>query len=216
MSLPINLLKSAGFWDIARTYYEYDCVVSTIDNNSYCCVIDRIIGGPDPSVQPSAVWIPFPVASKGFPPVYGSFSSTQTTTLIANKDTPLVYDTKDIASTDVNVLFPDSKITFNTTGVYKILTSIQCDSTSGIQTLTAYLSLGGNPVPNTASQVIVNINTQTLLTVEWFLQIDAGKYIEVVLYDKVGGGQAVAFPAVVGPPAIPATPSVITTILRIA
>lgn len=148
---------------------------------------------------------------------YGSFSSTQTQPCPAGVPLPLVYNTKDIASTTgVNVLVPDSKITVSDAGVYKVLTSIQCDSTSGLQTLTCYVSVNGTPVPNTASQVIVNINTQTLMTVEWFLGLSANDDVEVVLYDPVGGGQAVAFPAVVGPPAIPAIPSIITTLLRIA
>jgi len=176
-----------------------------------------VITGSDASIKVSAVAPDEVNLSRwGYIP-YGSFSSTQTQPCSAGVPLPLVYDTKDIASTTgINVLFPDSKITVSDDGVYKVLTSIQCDSTSGLQTLTCYVSVNGTPVPNSASQIIVNINTQTLMTVEWFLGLDANDDVEVLLYDTIGGGQAVAFPAVVGPPAIPATPSVITTILRIA
>jgi hypothetical protein len=149
----------------------------------------------------------------GFIP-YGSFSSTTTQPCSAGVPLPLVYNTKDIASTTgINVLVPDSKITVSDAGVYKVLSSIQCDSTSGLQTITSYVAVNGNPVPNSATRVVVNINLESLMTVEWFLALNANDDVEVVLFDLVGGGQAVAFPAA---PPVPAVPSVITTILRIA
>jgi hypothetical protein len=86
----------------------------------------------------------------------------------------------------------------------------------GLQTLTAFLAINGNPVANTSTQVIVNLAQQSLITVEWFVQIAANDRIEVYLFDPVGGGQAVAFPPQAGTPTVPATPSVITTVLQIA
>jgi hypothetical protein len=116
----------------------------------------------------------------------------------------------------VSCSLPSSQISVSADGVYKILTSIQCDSTIGVQTLIAYLSYTGSPVANTSTQVVVNVNLQSLITVEWILEMEAGRSAEVVLVDTTGGGQAVAFPAVVGTLSYPATPSIITTILRIA
>lgn len=220
MSIPVNLLKYAGVWDASRRYYEFDCTTSPLTTEYFCCVVDTVLGGSDPSVQPSAVWTPFPLPPKPptpFTPVFGSFSSTQTQPISAGFGLPLVYDTKDIASsTGINILVPDSNIILSTAGVYKVLTSIQADSTLGLQTLTAFLAINGNPVANTSTQVIVNLAQQSLITVEWFVQIAANDRIEVYLFDPVGGGQAVAFPPQAGTPTVPATPSVITTVLQIA
>lgn len=258
MSIPTNQLVYAGVWSATISYPQFQFVQSPIDSLCYVNVgLQPSLGGSDPSVQPSAVWVLLnvpnvggitslnglvdpaltlqssdasitinPIApstidlttTSGFVPIYGSFSSTATQPVGAGLAVPLIYDTNDIAPTSgINVLFPDSKISVATTGVYKVLTSIQCDSTLGLQTLTAFLSLNGNPVANTSTRVVVNLNTESLITVEWFIQITAGEYVEVVLYDPVGGGQAVAFPAQVPPSTpVPATPSVITTILRIA
>jgi len=215
MSIPVNLLRWAGTWSVTRPYSQYDFVQSPINSLVYIYVgIPDIVGGADPSVQPNPVWVLFPPNPNSFSSVYGSFSSTQTQPCAPATPLPLVYDTKDIASsTGVNVLFPSSRIIVSNTGVYKVLSSIQCDSTAGVQTLTGYVSINGTPVPNSATRVVVNLNLESLMTVEWFLPMNAGDFVEVVLYDLVGGGQAVAFPAA---PPVPAIPSIITTILRIA
>lgn len=254
MSIPVNLLRWAGVWDVTSTYSQYDFVQSPITSLCYIYVgVPDIVGGGDPSV-PNPLWVQLnppagtgitslnglidpamsivssdasikvsPVAPDkvdtsrwGYIP-YGSFSSTQTFVLAPGVPTALVYDTKDIASTTgVNVLFPSPSIQVTDAGVYKVLSSIQCDSTGGNQILTAYPAVNGTPVPNSATQLLVGNIGAVCLTVEWFLQLNANDSVEILLYDPAGGGRALAIPAVVGPPPIPAIPSVITTILRIA
>jgi hypothetical protein len=253
MSLPTNQLVYAGIWDAAVYYNQFQFVESPTDSKSYAYVGEPVLlGGGDPAtVQPSAIWIPFPVAtgggitslngltdpamlltstdlsvkitptapdkvdlSVGFPQAYGSFSSTQTQLLPAGTPLPFVYDTKDVASsTGVNVLFPSSEIIVTNAGTYKILSSLQCDSTIGLQTMNMYLQVNGTPVANTASRVIVNLNLESLMTVEWFVDLGAGDRVEVVGYDSIGGSEALAIAAA---PPVPAVPSIITTILRIA
>jgi hypothetical protein len=253
MSLPTNQLVYAGVWDAAVYYNQFQFVESPTDSKSYAYVGEPVLlGGADPAtLQPSAIWIPFPVAtgggitslngltdpamlltstdlsvkitptapdkvdlSVGFPQAYGSFSSTQTQLLPAGTPLPFVYDTKDVASsTGVNVLFPSSEIIVTNAGTYKILSSLQCDSTIGLQTMNMYLQVNGTPVANTASRVIVNLNLESLMTVEWFVDLGAGDRVEVVGYDSIGGSEALAIAAA---PPVPAVPSIITTILRIA
>ena len=254
MSLPINQLVYAGIWNVATLYNQFQFVESPTDGLSYAYVGTAVFsGGGDPAtVQPSAIWIPFPVAGgggitslngltdpaitlfssdtsvtitpvapdkidlqgKGFAPAYGSFSSTQTQPLSGGVPLPFVYDTKDVASsTGVNVLFPSSEIIVTNAGTYKILSSLQCDSTVGLQSINMYLQVNGTPVANTATRVVVNVNLESLMTVEWFIDLGAGDKVEIVGYDLIGGSQALAIAAA---PPVPAIPSIITTILRIA
>lgn len=254
MSLPTNQLVYAGIWDAAVYYNQFQFVESPTDSKSYAYVGEPVLlGGGDPAtLQPSAIWIPFPTTgaggitsingltdpamtlfssdgsvtitpvapdkidfqTKGFPPAYGSFSSTQTQLLPAGTPLPFVYDTKDVASsTGVNVLLPSSQIIVSADGTYKILSSLQCDSTVGLQTMNMYLQVNGNPVANTATRVVVNLNLESLMTVEWFVDLTAGDRVEVVGYDQFGGSEALAIAASFP---VPAIPSIITTILRIA
>lgn len=252
MSLPTNQFQYAGIWDVTKLYNQFQFVESPTDNVSYVYVgLPVFSGGADPAtIQPSAIWIPFPTTgagiislngltdpamiltstdltvtitpvapdkvdlSAGFIPAYGSFSSTQTQLFAAGVPLPLVYDTKDVASsTGVNVLFPSAEIIVTNAGTYKILSSLQCDSTVGLQSINMYLEVNGTPVANTATRVIVNLNLESLMTVEWFIDLSAGDKVEIVGYDLIGGAQALAIAAA---PPVPAIPSIITTILRIA
>jgi hypothetical protein len=58
MSIPTNQLVFAGVWSATTSYPQYQFVQSPIDSLCYVNVaIQPSIGGPDPSVQPSAVWV---------------------------------------------------------------------------------------------------------------------------------------------------------------
>jgi hypothetical protein len=154
-----------------------------------------------------------------FPPkkikaIYGSFSSTQTQGITMGVELPLVYDTKDIASSkELNVLFPSSRIIVSKKGVYKVLASVQIDKTSGgNDDVEMYVSVNTIPVPNSASRMNVNANEESVMTVEWFLEMNPQDFVEVVLYSTVNGIRALSFPTFTP---VPAVPSVITTILKI-
>jgi hypothetical protein len=58
MSIPINELVYAGVWSVSGYYPTFQFVLSPIDGNCYVNVgVQPSIGGPDPSNQPSAVWV---------------------------------------------------------------------------------------------------------------------------------------------------------------
>jgi hypothetical protein len=66
MSIPSAPIVFAGTWNATTTYYENQSVVSPIDNLCYVYVASNpITGGPDPSVQPSAVWVYIPNGGAG-------------------------------------------------------------------------------------------------------------------------------------------------------
>lgn len=154
----------------------------------------------------------------GFTPVYISVSSTVTQDVNPLYPTvaalPLVYDTKDVGSTTgINVLFPSSQISVTNKGIYSVLSSVQLDQTTALGVVEFYPAVNGTAVPNSASRIRQNINLEDVITVEWLLAMDASDYVEVLLYSADPGFRALALPASAP---VPATPSVITIVQRIA
>jgi hypothetical protein len=135
--------------------------------------------------------------------------------LIALSPLPLTYTDADVTPVGMTCALPSSSIQIINAGVYKVLASIQCDNTSGGGTddLEMWCDINGTAVPNSATRVAINLNQETVMTVEWFLNIGAGDNVSVVAYAAVSGLQVLALPA---SPPVPAVPSIITTVLRIA
>ena len=225
MSLPINLLKYAGYWDVARTYYEYDSVISPIDNAYYCCVVERLVGGPDPSGQPSAVWIPYPTTgplppAPPFPPAYGSFSSQATQNIAtAPTKTLLYYTDDDIHAVGMSSAITSPYLTVVNAGTYKVLSSVQFDKTGGGNApVEMWIELNDVAVPNSATKLNLNQNQESVMTIEWFVDCIAGQRISIVAYDPTSSAdfRALAVPSTLPLAPCPAIPSIITTVLRIA
>ena len=150
----------------------------------------------------------------GFPPAYGSFSCSIPQALPQSSELITFYDTKDCTSVGLTVLIPTTFFTVDYKGVYKILSSIQTDRTAGgLSTITMYPKINGNAVPNSATRLVINQNFEDVLTVEWFLDMNAGDNLEIAVYTTDLDNQLLAVPAT---PPLPAIPSIITTILRIA
>ena len=220
MSIPTNELVYAGIWNATAEYNKFQFVESPTDNKCYVYIGEVIFsGGGDPAtVQPSTIWIPINPPVAGFPPAYGSFSSTQIQNINPAFPTlaplPLVYDTNDVVPFGVNVVLPSADIIVAATGLYKVLSSVQLDRTAGgNSTVDMYITVNGNAVPNSATKLTINQNQEDIMTVEWFLNLAATDSVNIVLYSTDSSNQALA---VVAAPPVPAIPSVITTILRIA
>jgi hypothetical protein len=149
-----------------------------------------------------------------FSPTYGSFSSTQTQTVAALTDVPLIYDTADVTPVGMTCALPSADIVVTNAGTYKCLASVQCDKTTGgADQLDLWVSINGTGVPNSATKLQINQNQEALMTVEWFLPLAAADAVSVHLYSPVAGLQALA---VAASAPVPAIPSIITTVLRIA
>jgi len=147
-------------------------------------------------------------------PAYGSFSSTQTQTVAALTDVPLIYDTADVTPVGMTCTLPSADIVVTNAGTYKCLASVQCDKTTGgTNELDLWVSINGTGVPNSATRLQINQNQEALMTVEWFLPLAAADAVSVHLYSPVAGLQALA---VAASAPVPAIPSIITTVLRIA
>jgi hypothetical protein len=84
-------------------------------------------------------------------------------------------------------------------------------------TVTFWGRIDGTNIPNSASSIEMgNNNNRTLPFVSLIAQINAGQYFEWVVLTTGSNTSVEHFPAGVGPPAIPAIPSAIATVTRIA
>jgi len=158
------------------------------------------------------------VATQFLPIAYGSFSSTDTQ--LVNPAfpilavLPLVYDTTDITPLGVSCATPSADIVVATTGVYKVLSSVQCDKTTiGVGDLEMWIAVNGTAVPNSATRIAINQNIESLMAVEWFLELASGDAVSINLASLADGLRALSVAAAAP---VPAIPSIITTILRIA
>jgi hypothetical protein len=219
MSVPTNQLVWAGIWNVSSRYPQYQFVQSPLDSLCYVNPNSKPnVGGPDPSVQPSVFWVllnPQPTTLVA----YGAFSSTVTQTLNPSFPTlealTVQYDTADVSAVGLSTdPFPISKIEVVYGGVYKVLASIQLDkSTGGTGEIDMYPVVNGIPVPNSATKLVINQNLEDIMTIEWFLTLNATDIITIECYSPSNGISLLAVPASAP---VPAIPSIILTILRIA
>lgn len=146
--------------------------------------------------------------------IYASYSSTQTQNITQNQVLPLVYNTEDISASGIRCTLPSANIYILESGVYKVLASLQCDRTiTGNASINMYPSINGVPVPNSATRVVINQNIESLMTVEWYLNISQGQYITIDLFSTFTGARALA---VAASNPVPLIPSIITTIMKIS
>lgn len=148
-------------------------------------------------------------------PAYGSFSSTATQGITQNVALPLTYDTVDITPRNIYTdALPSASIYVRSAGVYKVLASVQCDKTTGGQggDMEMYCAVNGTAVPNSATRLQINQNIESLMTVEWFLELTKNDAVSIVAFSTTTGLRALA---VASASPVPAIPSIITTITRI-
>lgn len=164
----------------------------------------------------SAQLYPYWLGQNPQPLPYGSFSSTQAQTVTgANVTTVMTYNNTDLASQIYN---NGSKIYVQATGIYRVLSSVQFDTTSGgSQRVTYWYRKNGTNIDNTASTFTIANNGENVGTVEIMVSLLAGDYVELVMQSSDAGMTAAySAPSGVAPNNIPAIPSIITVIQKIA
>lgn len=149
------------------------------------------------------------------PNPYGSFYSAQNQPVTgANVTTALTY-TSDIAS---QTYISGSRIYVQAIGVYRVLFTIQVDTTSGgQQTVSVWLRVNGVNLPNSASVFTIQNNGENVAACEIIVRLLTGDYVEVV-FQSPDANMIAAYkaPSGVAPNNIPAVPSIITVIQKIA
>ena len=137
---------------------------------------------------------------------------------VATVPTVIKFNTTDYASGGLSVVGL-TQLTVAATGTYRFDLSAQMLHTGGgTETITFWARVNGVNLPNSASSIEMgNNNNRALPYIPLLVSMTAGQYLEWVFLATTGTNIRVeAFPAVVGPPAIPATPSVIAGVFRLA
>jgi len=170
-----------------------------------------------PNVSPS--WIVFGSGGGSlFAPAYNSFFSNTTQSLTAGIEMPITYDISSFSGTGVSLIgiAPTAQFSVNQSGVYRIVFSAQLDKTAGggSSELDIYLRINGTNVANTGSKAEVAQTTELVITVSYIIPLSSTDIIELVAYTASGVG--VVLLAVPANPPVPAIPSIITDIQRVA
>lgn len=149
--------------------------------------------------------------------VYGSFSDSTDQAIPAGSAIVAKFNTTDIAN-GVSVTSNGSgptRLTVASAGVYSFGLSPQLYHTGGgTETITFWGRINGTDIPNSASSFEMgNNNNRTLPYIELITPMLAGQWFEWAFTASSGTSVTLeASPLVVGPPAIPAIPSVIATV----
>ncbi len=176
----------------------------------------------DALVWDGAKWTPTPVGS-ALQAVYGSFSDSSDQPFVPGDVLVVKYDTVEAANgvsvaNDPLTLRP-TRITVSQAGVYAFTLSPQILHTGGgTEIITFWMRQSGvGNVPNSASSFEMgNNNNRVLPFIEVILSMSAGQYVEWAFTASTGTNVSLEhFGAVVGPPAIPAIPSVIAGVKRL-
>lgn len=147
---------------------------------------------------------------------YGSFYSTQLQTTVGNEQKAMTFNNTDATATLGFSIVANSQITAAHTGVYNIAFSAQIKKTAGGGATQIYIWIKKNGVNIPDSNTALTLaNNGDLLVAAWnfFLQLNAGQYVELYWYATAASIELHYDTApVVG---LPAIPSVIATINRV-
>lgn len=159
---------------------------------------------------------PYWLGNNPQPLPYGSFARNQDQTVAgANVSTAIIYDTT-VASSQI--YYSGSRIYVSAIGIYRILYTVQVDTTSGgQQSVAIYIRKNGVDVPDSNSFFTIQNNGEVIAACEIILALVSGDYIEIIMRSSdanmtanyiAAGGTA--------PNTYPATPAIITNIQKIA
>jgi hypothetical protein len=142
---------------------------------------------------------------------YGSFydTTTQTGTTI-NTAKAITFNTTDL-SNGVYLGTPTSRVYVDTPGIYNYDLSFQLDKTSGgTAEFYIWFRLNGTNVANSASQIRIQGNDAEIFSsLNYFFDLNAGDYVEIMFSVSDLSVEVAAFPAVAP---VPAIPSIILTV----
>jgi hypothetical protein len=176
----------------------------------------------DALVWDGAKWTPLAQGAGALVAVYGSFSDDSDQNFVPGDAFVVKFNTTEAANgvsvANDPVSGRPTRLTVAQAGVYAFTLSPQILHTGGGgEIITFWLRKGGVNVPNTGSSLEMgNNNNRTLPFIEVILTMSAGQYVEWAFTATTGTNVSLEhFGAVVGPPAVPAIPSVIAGVKRL-
>ena len=154
-------------------------------------------------------------AGPGVQPLYGSFLSMTTQPVTTVNPVAITYSERTIGTIGVNGTFPTSEIVIPVSGVFNVLFSAQCDSSSGTHYLEIFPVVNGTSVPKTNTRIRVNAATEACLVVEYILSFNANDKLQLFMIGDNTNARIIAITRGGGTPVVPDVPSIIVNISRI-
>lgn len=149
----------------------------------------------------------------------GQFNSTTSqTTSSTSIDFPIAFENEDsIIGMRHSTTTENSKLYMTTAGTYLFAISAIADSNANAKRLNIWASVDGANYPNSNTIVqMPSANTETIIAVTFIVTLTENQYVELMMYGDDVSCRIVANTASSGPPARPASPSIIATVNKIA
>jgi hypothetical protein len=154
-------------------------------------------------------------AGPGVQPLYSSFLSMTTQPVTTVNPVAITYSERTIGTIDVNGTFPTSEIIIPVTGVFNVLFSAQCDSSSGTHYLEIFPVVNGTSVSKSNTRIRLNAATEACLVVEYILSFNANDKLQLFMIGDNTNARLLAITRGGGTPTVPDIPSIIVNISRI-
>lgn len=153
-----------------------------------------------------------------FNAAYGYFYSDTDQTYAANTPAVVTFNQSAPFNTGASVV-SSSQVTMTAAGVYKIsFTGQLYNADSSDHDVTVWFRKNGTDIVGSATKMVVPKLADggvTVFTISGLEQFTAGQYIEVVVMVEDADVKLDATAAVVGPPAVPSTPSALIHVVRV-
>jgi hypothetical protein len=149
---------------------------------------------------------------------YGYFIDTSTVAAVANVSAPVLFNGTSLASSQVYIGTPTSRIYITNAGIYNYQYSVQVsNSAAQIHDLTLWIRVNGVDVPDSSSVVNLPVkrgavNSETVLAINYLVPIQAGDYVELIWLADDSAVSLSTIPAQVVAPIYPQAPAVILTV----
>jgi hypothetical protein len=127
----------------------------------------------------------------------------------------ITYSERTIGTIDVNGTFPTSEIVIPVTGIFNVLFSAQCDSSSGTHYLEIFPVVNGTSVSKSNTRIRLNAATEACLVVEYILSFNANDTLQLFMIGDNTNARLLAITRGGGTPVVPDIPSIIVNITRI-
>jgi hypothetical protein len=154
-------------------------------------------------------------AGPGVEPLYGSFLSMTTQPATTVNPVAITYSERTIGTIGINGTFPNSEIVIPVAGVYNVLFSAQCDSSSGTHYLEIFPVVNGVSVPKSNTRIRLSAAIESCLVVEYILSFNANDKLQLFMIGDNTNARIIALTRGGGTPVIPDIPSIIIDIKRI-
>ena len=151
----------------------------------------------------------------GITPLYGSFLSSTTQNATTTNPVAITYSERTIGTINVNGSFPNSEIVIPIKGIFKVLFSAQCDTSSGTHYLDIFPVVNGTSVSKSNTRIRLAATTEACLVVEYILSFNANDKLQLFMIGSSTNARLLAITAGGGTPVVPDVPSIIMNVTRI-